>query len=140
MNSKSYSDIWRNPYMSGNPHFFTSFTNLRSERTGNYRYDIHVLDEVNISTKWCESSSHVTLIEEFISDISESGEGLELVFLGILRSESILRTVDEDAITRSKFLDIGRLPMIRLDESSCDSSLRMFEADTDDVVFWHRIW
>ena len=34
MNSKSCSDISRKPYMRWNPHFFTSFTNSRSERRG----------------------------------------------------------------------------------------------------------
>jgi hypothetical protein len=122
----------------GESPFFYIFDEFEIREKGNDRYLVRFFFEINIPTKRSESSSHISLIELLISDISECGECLEFVFFCGIRSEDILGTIDEDAITCFELFDIAGFSMIGLDKSSCDPTLSMFETDTDDIVLMHN--
>lgn len=129
-----FRDFEKTIHKRGSP-FFHIFHEFEILKDWDYRKYIHLLHEINIASKRRESSSHISLIQFFISDISESSKCLELILFGIFGSEDIFRTIYQDAIACSEFLDIGRFSMIGLDKSSCDPALCMFETNTDDIVF-----
>lgn len=118
----------------GESPLFYIFDELKFRKKGNDWNMTDISYKVYVATKRSESSSHISLIEFLILDISECCECLESVGFCIVRSESILRAVDEDTITCFELFDIARLSMIGLDKSSGNPTLSMLETDTDNII------
>ena len=83
---------WESPFL----HIFDEF---EFSEEGHDRYLMYSSYEINIAPIRSKPSPHISLVEFFISDISESGKRLKFIGFGIFRSEIIFRTIDEDSIT-----------------------------------------
>ena len=93
-----FTDLEKSVHKRVSP-FFHIFDEFEFSEEGHDRYLMYFNYEINIAPRRSKTSPHISLVEFFISDISESGKRLKFIGFGIFWSEIIFRTIDEDSIT-----------------------------------------